>query len=277
MTLEKLRYDGKRALVVGGASGIGEAAAALLEEAGAEVIVADVQAPKSSTVRGIAMDLRDQTAIDAALADIGGPIDTLFACAGVSGEPFSPLDVMQINFIGQRYLIESAIAHGFVGDGASITAVASIGGLGWDRNLTSLLDFLASPDMAAARKWVEEHPPADAYGLSKEAYIVYAKSRAIEFIRRGIRINVTGPGPTMTPLMTATPSWGGFRDSEFKLHTGRVGTSAEQQAFMMLFLNSDAASAINGQIIYSDLGYTAGGQVGAIDAMLVNMLAPRQS
>jgi NAD(P)-dependent dehydrogenase (short-subunit alcohol dehydrogenase family) len=270
---EAFRYDGKRALVVGGASGMGAATASLVHALGGHVTVVDVQDAPAAPGPAIRMDLRDPAGIDRALAEVDGSIDALFSCAGVSGAPFSGTDVVTVNFIGQRYLIEQALAADRLPAGAAIVAIASIGGLGWDRNLATLNEFLDITDFTKAQEWIDAHPEHAHYGFSKQAFITYAKRVAIDLIRRGVRINVTAPGPTLTPLMDATPEWQGFIP-EFERFTGSAGSTADQQAPLLAFLGSDAAQYVSGQVLCSDLGYTGAGSVRAIDAMLVDMLAP---
>ena len=77
MGWEQFRYDGKRVLVSGGATGMGAAIATLVGELGGEVVVADVKPVGLPGVQSVHMDLRDRSSIDAALADIAGsdPLD----------------------------------------------------------------------------------------------------------------------------------------------------------------------------------------------------------
>src|SRR5262245_5440205 len=120
--IDAFGYGGKRVLVVGGASGIGAATAQLLAELGAEVVVADCADVPFAVAKAIRLDLRDQASIDAAVADCGGPIDALFSCAGIS---ISGLEVMQVNFIGQRELIERCIDGGLMTPGSAVGMIAS--------------------------------------------------------------------------------------------------------------------------------------------------------
>ena len=111
MTLfDAFRYDGKRALVVGGATGMGAAAAELLLDPGAEVVVMDFAEVTLPGVKAIQLNLgRQGTRIDAAVDECGGPVDALFSCAGVAdGTP----GIEKINFIGHRHLIDRLLAGG---------------------------------------------------------------------------------------------------------------------------------------------------------------------
>ncbi len=270
MGIEQFRYDGKRAVVVGGATGIGAATARLLSELGADVVVLDVQDVPYAVSQTVRVDLRDPSSIDAALDASGGPIDALFACAGISVDG---VPLMQVNFLGHRHLIEQAVARSLMPDGSAIAAIASIGGLGWDRTMKTIRDFLQTPDFDTGTAWVESHPQHANYTFSKQVMIAYCGWRAPELLRRGIRINCIAPGPTMTPLMDATPVWLGF-EADYRRVMGRGGSSPEQQAAPLVFLNSDAASYVSGTVLNVDAGYVGGGTTGAIDAAVVQMLAP---
>src|SRR2546430_17159739 len=100
MTLfDAFRYDGKRALVVGGASGMGAATAELLQDAGAEVVVMDFADVTLPGAKAIHVNLADAASIDAAVDELGGQVDTLFSCAGVAD---GPPGIEKINFIGHQ-------------------------------------------------------------------------------------------------------------------------------------------------------------------------------
>lgn len=82
-------------------------------------------------------------------------------------------------------------------------------------------------------------------------------------LKRGIRINATCPGPTDTPLAQANAaSWLGF-GADFRAETGIEAATAQEQAYPLVFLCSDAAKAINGVTLVSDAGYFAAGTSGA--------------
>src|SRR5688500_16608216 len=101
---QNTRYDGKRVLVTGGSSGMGDATVALLRALGAEVHVLGIKEPTQDVAGYCETDLRDPAAIDAALAAVGGPIHGLFGCAGLP-PTFPLIDVLLCNFCGPRHLV----------------------------------------------------------------------------------------------------------------------------------------------------------------------------
>src|SRR5689334_13872200 len=110
-------YTGKRALVVGGATGMGAAVAELVLDAGAEVVVMDRADVKLAGVKAIKLNLAEKPSIDAALDECGGPVHALFSCAGVAdGTP----GIEKINFLGHRYMIDRMLAAGLLPRGSAI-------------------------------------------------------------------------------------------------------------------------------------------------------------
>ena len=106
MKADAFRYDGKRALVVGGATGMGAAVAELVQDLGAEVVVMDYAPVTLEGAKAINLDLRDKAGIDAAIDECGGPIHALFACAGVADGTDG---IEKINFVGGEPLCNPLI------------------------------------------------------------------------------------------------------------------------------------------------------------------------
>jgi NAD(P)-dependent dehydrogenase (short-subunit alcohol dehydrogenase family) len=274
MTLsDAYRYDGKRALVVGGASGMGAATAALVQDAGAEVVVmdfADVTLPGATAIH---VNLADAGSIDAAVDECGGHVDALFACAGVAdGTP----GIERINFIGHRHLIDRALAGGMLVKGSAIGFISSAAGLGWEANLAQLNELLETPDFDGAVQWVQDHGKAD-YMSMKQAICAYVSRQAFSFLQRGIRINAICPGPTDTPLAQANKeTWLGF-GADYRGEAGIEASTPLEQAYPLVFLCSDAAAAINGITLISDAGYMSSGMTGSFPAAtaIANLLLNR--
>jgi NAD(P)-dependent dehydrogenase (short-subunit alcohol dehydrogenase family) len=260
--IEKFRFDGKQALVVGGASGMGLAAATLLRELGATVTIADVKEPLAEVGAYVPLDLRDQAAIDGFVEGLTAPVHVILSCAGVAdGTPGLP----QINFIGQRRLIEAALDRDLLPPGGAIGMIASIGGIAWAKHLDVVGDFLDAPDFDAASKWMEAHPEDAHYAFTKQAMIAYCAREAPALARRRLRINCIAPGPTMTPLMQSGEGWLDF-EAQFRAAMDHPGSQPEEQAYPLVFLVSDAASFVNGHCLVADLGFTAGGTAGVVES-----------
>jgi NAD(P)-dependent dehydrogenase (short-subunit alcohol dehydrogenase family) len=256
MTLfDKFGYKGKRVLVVGGATGMGAAAAQLAQDAGAEVVAMDIAETKLAGAKAIHVNLADRASIDSAVDECGGPIHALFSCAGVAdGTP----GIEKINFIGHRHLIDRLLAEDMLPRGSAIGFISSAAGLGWEANLAQVKDYLATTDFDSAVKWIEDNGKAD-YMFSKQAICAYVASQAFPLLKRGIRINAICPGPTDTPLAQANKeTWLGF-GADYRGELGIPASTAMDQAYPLVFLCSDAAVAVNGTILITDAGYMSSG------------------
>jgi NAD(P)-dependent dehydrogenase (short-subunit alcohol dehydrogenase family) len=253
-------YEGKRVLVSGGGgAGMGAAAVRDLVELGAEVHVFDLKEPPVPVASQRVVDLRDPAAITAAVADLGGPIDGLFNCAGLPGPPFSGLDTMLVNFVAARHL--TGLAADLMPSGSAVVTISSAGAYGWENSMDQVAELIATPGYEEARAWCEAHPKEvdQGYLLSKQAIIVWTLHAALDLAPRGIRVNCTSPGPTATPMMPSFEQYMGkdFMDRFPKPLWGRNSTP-EEQAHAVVFLNSDAASYITGTNLYVDGGFSAG-------------------
>ena len=270
---DAFRYDGKRALVVGGATGMGAAVAALVQDAGAEVVVMDFAEVTLAGAKAIHVNLGEQASIDAAVAECGGPVHAVFSCAGVAdGTP----NIEKINFIGHRYLIDLLLARGWLSQGAAIGFISSAAGLGWEATLPLLNEYLDISDFDAAAQWAQEHGKAD-YMWSKQAICAYVAREAMSFLKQGIRINGICPGPTDTPLAQANKDmWLGF-GSDYRAEVGVEAATPLEQAYPLVFLCSDAAGAITGTTMITDSGYFSAGVTETFPAAtpVVNFLLGR--
>jgi len=252
---DAFRFDGKRALVVGGATGMGAAAAELVRDAGAEVIVMDFAEVTVPGVRSIHLNLAESASIDAAVDEIGGPVDAVLSCAGVAdGTP----GIERINFLGHRHLIDRLVAKELLPRGSAIGFISSAAGLGWERDLGLLNELLDTPDFDSGVAWVAEHNKAD-YLSMKQAVCAYVAREAFAFSKKGIRINAICPGPTDTPLAQSNKeTWLGF-GADYREELGIEASTPLEQAYPLVFLCSDAAAAITGITMISDAGYMSAG------------------
>jgi len=255
---ELWRYDGRRAVVTGYASGIGEHVARQLSELGADVVGLDKRRPAFEINEFHEVDLADPASIDRAVASIDGPVDALFNVAGVSSGIGDPPLVVTVNFLGLRHVTEALIPK--MAAGSSIVSVSSLAAAAYREHLREVAPLLNTATMQEGIDWCRDHPDelAGGYQLSKEAIILYTMRMATLLGTRGIRINCTGPGVTETPILDQlrTAYGQGYLD-DIPKPLGRVASPAEQ-ASVLLFLNSRAASYISGQVVWVD-----GGNVGA--------------
>jgi NAD(P)-dependent dehydrogenase (short-subunit alcohol dehydrogenase family) len=251
--IEQFRYDNKRALVVGGATGMGAAAAQQAKELGAEVVVMDYAPVTYPVDKAITVDLRDPASIDSALDEVGGPIDAIFSAAGVA----DGADLMRINFIGHRHLIDRAFEKGQLPHGAAICFISSLAGLGWENDLPRIQEFLATPDYQSAVDWVAAHEAEGFihYGFTKQVINSYVAIQSFPFMKKGVRINAICPGPTDTPLAQANADlWLSFAQ-DYRDETGTKHHTPDEMASAMVFLNSNAARAISGVNLLVDNGH----------------------
>jgi NAD(P)-dependent dehydrogenase (short-subunit alcohol dehydrogenase family) len=256
---ELWRYDGRRAVVTGCASGIGAQVVRQLSELGADVVGLDKHPPSTDIAEFHALDLTDPTSIDRAVTAVGGDVDALFNIAGVSSGIGDPLLVVTINFLGLRHVTEAVLAK--MRAGSSIVCVSSLAAARYREHQQVVAGLLNTGTMPEGIEWCHRHPDALAdggYRLSKEAIILYTMRNTAALGARGIRINSTGPGVTETPILDQLRAAYGQRYlDDIPKPLGRVADPAEQAA-VLVFLNSQAASYISGQVLWVD-----GGNLGA--------------
>jgi NAD(P)-dependent dehydrogenase (short-subunit alcohol dehydrogenase family) len=271
-----LGYRGKRVIVTGCFSGMGEATARLLLDLGAEVHGLDYKQSTLPLASFTNVDLRDPASIEAGVAAIGGKVDALFNCAGLP-QSFPAMDVMKVNFIGLRHLTEQVLP--LMGPGGSIASIASTGGMGWSRRIPTNLEFVTTQGFEAAVDWCETHLEdtiREGYSFSKENVIVWTQYMGAHLIKRGIRINCTLPSPTQTPMMAAFHATSGKDVVDAAAEPmGRYSTP-EEQAGGLVLLNSALASIVNGVVLPVDGGFMGGVATGQVDLSVMMRRAKPQ-
>ena len=248
-------------LVVGGATGMGDAAAQTPGALGAEVVVMDYAPINYEVAQAINVDLRDRGCIDSAIEAMDEPVNAIFSAAGVAEGP----DLMKINYIGHRHLIERMLADRQHPRGSAISYISSVAGIVWENDLPRLQEFLATPDFESADAWVKAHESEGIihYGFSEQVINAYVATQAYPSLTKGVRINAICPGPTDTPLARADAGlWLTFAQ-DYRDATGCQIHTPEQMGNAMVFLCSDAACAISGINLLVDNGHVMSSVTGS--------------
>jgi NAD(P)-dependent dehydrogenase (short-subunit alcohol dehydrogenase family) len=253
--MKALDLSGRVAVVVGGTSGIGRAIALGFAEAGADVVVSgrraelidtvakEIEAKGRRSVRQPA-DVADRASLeklrDRVVAELG-KVDILVNSAGTTKRrPTLEVPEAEWNMIMETNLTGTLRACQVFGPHMIER------GYGRIINIASLSSFVALYEVAA-------------YAASKAAVASLTKSLAIEWSSKGVTVNAIAPGVFKTDLNTALLD-GTDRGREFLLRTPmkRFG-KVEELAGAAVFLASDAASFVNGEILAVDGGFLASG------------------
>ena len=172
-----------------------------------------------------------------------------------------------------RHCVEQALTH-MPGDGAIVT-ISSAGGMGYVAMMDKIMPLLHEAGHAEGKRWVEAHQGEDwfePYSFSKACTIAYTLWRGANLTSEtGIRLNAISPGPTDTPMMPSFIEHAGAKFmAAYPRSVGRNST-AEEQGWPLAFLNSNAASYISGENLYTDAGTAGGLMTGAVtlDASLM--------
>ncbi|HUG62611.1 MAG TPA: SDR family oxidoreductase [Methylomirabilota bacterium] len=255
MYLERFKLDGRIAVVTGAARGIGLAIADALSEAGATVVITDMNGEaaeaaaadlraKGRTVEALALDVTDPRAVESVQAEIAGRhggVDILVNNAGIaiSNRPAETMDdetwlkVLDVNLNGVFWCCRAFGAGMLEAGRGNIVNIGSMSA-----------EIVNRPQEQAQ------------YNASKAGVHHLTRSLAAEWAARGVRVNAVAPTYIETELTAYV-----YEDPEMHRHwvggtpMGRLGRT-DEIASVVLFLASDASSLMTGSIVLADGGYT---------------------
>jgi NAD(P)-dependent dehydrogenase (short-subunit alcohol dehydrogenase family) len=242
-----MRFQGKTALVTGGASGIGQATVRRLAEEGATVIAADIdQAGLEETASGLdavstlAIDVSDSSSVNAAFDRVReehGTLDVLVNAAGVAGPRGEVTPgahfltdvtdeewdfVLGINLTGSFYCLRAAVPLLRAAGGGAVVNIASVSALvGYPLNIY--------------------------YPASKSGVLGLTRAAAGGLAEDNIRVNVVCPGAIDTPMLRSIPE-PAFSEV-LALAPQNRAASPHELAGTILFLASDDAAFYTGQTL----------------------------
>lgn len=227
-------FEGRVALVTGGARGIGRSIAERLRDLGAAVAVGDLEAPEIPGCLGVAMNVTDEDSVRESIDHVAGtlgPVDILVVNAGVFViEPFE-----QTTLASWQRTLDVNLTGGFLVSRAVLPAMR-------ERHYGRVITVGSSAGITGGTKSVA------AYAASKAGLMALTKSIANEFAGAGVTAN------TLAPALIDTDMISNMRQLEERIPVGRFGRPQEV-ADLVAYLASEHAGFITGAVIDINGGF----------------------
>lgn len=247
------RFEGKVAVITGGASGIGLAIARRLTAEGGRAVIGDVNpialekacAELGAAARGVAVDVRVESQVEAfvdAAQSRFGALDLGFNCAGLGAYG----EIADLSETDWDTVIDICLKGAFFAVKHEARRMVASGRPGAIVNIASL----------------NSHVPAfgsAAYTCAKAGVEMLSRNAALELARHRIRVNTVSPGLTDTPLTAGFRAIGGLEGAFMERIPMRRWGTPEDMAAAALFLASDDAGYISGSNLFVDGAWETSG------------------
>jgi NAD(P)-dependent dehydrogenase (short-subunit alcohol dehydrogenase family) len=247
------RFADRVAVVTGAGSGLGRATAHHLAGDGATVAALDVAADAAEktaaeigeqgcSARAYAVDVTNPTAVKAAVeavaADLGRP-QVVVNSAGIGGFAHTHEEtyerwsaILGVNLTGTFLVCQASVPYLLDGGGAIVNVASNAGLMG--------------------------QPYSAAYCASKGGVVNLTRALAVEYVKRGVRVNAVAPGGMNTPMIAGFSMPEGVNLKEFARVTSPLGyAEPEELASLIAYIASDEARYMTGSIVSMDGGITA--------------------